>query len=510
MPPSELSAALAAGVLVLAACSPSSTASQTDDSLQRFYDQKLTFSACDGYATTPADTKLFASSTTYQCARLEVPLDYDDPDGDTAQIAMLRVPARGKSLGPLVLNSGGPGGTGMNFAAITATNLAKSPVTERFDLIGFDPRGIGATKPAAKCFTPEDLANENGAIDFLVTDTKGTAADTQRLADHCTELSGGEKVVGSFASRDVARDMDVLRAALGQDKLNFLGQSYGTRIGALYAREFPQNVRAMVIDGAVDPQLGFADRRVGSFAAFQKAFDGMAADCASKPNCGLGQDPNRALEVYQSAMQPLVTKPLAATDGRKLTFNAATGFVISALYDPVAWPFVTKAVGDIAQGDPASMLAVIDRLATASAAGGNFPDASFAINCMDNERLTPEQAVDLRKRLWEAAPFLDPGHGPEGARDACEAWPVESKPTTPFPERVEGLPPTLTVSITNDTTTPHSGGISLAKTLGGSLLTVDGWGHTIAPGGKNACVNAYVADYLVNLTTPPADARCAG
>ncbi|MDP9799501.1 pimeloyl-ACP methyl ester carboxylesterase [Catenuloplanes nepalensis] len=514
MPTSPLRASLLAAalpvVLALAACSPPAESAPAGPpaELQRFYDQKLAFGSCDGYATSDADRELFAGNPAFQCARLEVPLNYDEPDGDTAKIAMLRVPARGESLGPLVLHAGGPGVPGMNFAATTAAALATSPVTERFDLIGFDTRGVGATTPAASCFTEEDYADPNAAFEFIVTDKKATAEDTRKIAEKCTTRSGGAKNLGALSSRDTARDMDIMRAALGQEKLNFFGHSYGTRIGALYAREFPRNVRAMVVDSAVDPHLAFADRRVASFAAFQKAFDAMAADCAAKPDCGLGQDPAAATRVYQEAVQPLATTPLTGSDGRKLSFRMVVDFTISALYDPIAWPFVTGGIGDVRKGNADTMLAIIDRLNSGSGATDNYLAASVTINCMDEERLTPEQAVEMRARLWQTAPFLDSGQGTDGARDTCEAWPVPAKPAHPFPERIEGLPPTLTISITNDTTTPHSGGISLAKTLGGSLLTADGWGHTIAASGKNPCINAAFADYLINLRTPAEGATC--
>ncbi|WP_198153959.1 alpha/beta hydrolase [Catenuloplanes japonicus] len=480
--------------LALGACAPQPAES---DSLERFTGQTLTFGSCDGYATTAADEKLFAGQ---ECARMLVPLDYDAPDGPTGEIAMLRVPARGASLGPLLLNSGGPGGTGMNFAVQTAANLAGSPITERFDLVGFDPRGVGASRPALDCFTD---AQTDTAAEFITTAGRYTEANTRAIAEGCATLSGGAQVLGAVGSRDTARDMDVLRAVLGQEKLSFLGQSYGTRIGALYAEQFPAHVRALVLDGAVDPQLGFAERRLGTFAAFQTAFDALAADCATKPDCPLGADPTR---VFQETVRPLVDRPLTGADGRKAGFNDVVGLVIALLYDSAAWPATVSIISGLRDGDPAPYFGVVDLLG--SGAEGNFIDATIGINCIDNERLTPAQAVALRERIWAAAPFMDPGTGAEGARDSCEAWPVAPDPAFPYPAKVEGVAPTLTVSITGDTTTPHSGGISLAKTLGGGLLTVDGYGHTIVATGKNACVDAAVAAYLIDLRLPAADARC--
>lgn len=496
-------------LLALGACSTPEEAPQDGPPPvdARFSGQQLAFGSCDGYATTEADKKLFASNDAYECARMKVPLDYENPDGATAEIAMLRVPARGESLGPLLLNSGGPGGTGMNFAAMTATALAASPVTERFDLIGFDPRGVGASTPQINCFTDEQIATGALNNEFIVTDGAATEAQTRELAEQCTQRSGGEQVLAAVGSRDTARDMDVLRAVLGQEKLNFLGQSYGTRIGALYAEQFPQHVRALVLDGAVDPQLGFAERRLSTFTAFQATFDAMAADCATRPGCPLGTDPAGATEAYQKLTRPLVAEPLPVKDGGKLTYNTVVGLTTSLLYEPAAWPAITTAMGGLRDGDGNKWIEVAEKLGSTGGTA-NFEDAIYAITCMDEERLTPERAVELRQDMRKAAPFMDPGTSPEGARDSCESWPVEPDPAHPYPAKVEGLPATLTISITGDTTTPHSGGESLAKTLGGTLLTVDGYGHTIAATGQNACVNDAVAAYLVDLKTPAADARC--
>ncbi|MGH3942974.1 MAG: alpha/beta fold hydrolase, partial [Pseudonocardiaceae bacterium] len=219
--------------------------------LARFYDQELIFGPCAGYATTGADEQLFASDPRFECARLEVPLDYDDPGGATAQVAMLRVPARGESIGSLLLNSGGPGGTGMNFAAGVAGNLAQSPVTERFDLIGFDPRGVGATFPAIDCFPDEQVRAGDAQSEFLISAGTLSEEGARQLVETCAQRSGGEQALAAIATRDTVRDMDVLRATLGEKQLNFFGQSYGTRVGAFYAAEYPRRVRAMVLDDAV-------------------------------------------------------------------------------------------------------------------------------------------------------------------------------------------------------------------------------------------------------------------
>jgi pimeloyl-ACP methyl ester carboxylesterase len=283
----------------------------------------------------------------------------------------------------------------MNFAAGLATSLAQSPITERFDLVGFDPRGVGATTPAVDCFTDEEVrAGTAPQSEFLVSAGTLTEDGARQLVERCARGPGGEQALAAVATRDTVRDMDVLRAALGEEQLTFLGQSYGTRVGAFYAAEYPQRVRAVL----------------------------------SGPD-----------------------------DGGRLT---------------------------------------------------NFAEAAYAIVCMDEDRLTVEQARDVRGRIHQVAPFADPGRGVDGARDSCAAWPAPPKPTYPFPERVAGLPPTLVVSITGDPTTPYDAGTRLADALGGSLLTVEGEQHTVVAAGTNACVADIAAAYLVDLRTPPADARC--
>ncbi len=477
--------------------------------LARFYDQELSFGPCAGYATTGADEKLFAGDPRFECARLEVPLDYADPDGATAQVAMLRAPARGASMGSLLLNSGGPGGPGMNFAAVVAGALAQSPVTERFDLIGFDPRGVGATTPAVDCHSDEQLrAGTAPQNEFLVSAGTLSEDGARQLVEACAQRSGGEQALAAIATRDTVRDMDVLRAALGEEQLNFFGQSYGTRVGAFYAAEYPQRVRAMVLDGAIDPRLGLVDRRLSQWAGFQRSFDQMAADCATRPACPLGPDPAAATRVFQDIVRPLLDPPVDGGPG--LTYNAAVGAVISGLYYSEAWPTIIQGLADLRDGKPGTLVRLLELLSGPDDGGrmSNFAEAAYAIVCMDEDRLTAPQAREVRGRIYQVAPFADPGRGVDGARDSCEAWPAPPKPTYPFPDRVDGLPPTLTISITGDPTTPYDAGIRLAEALGGSLLTVEGEQHTVVAGGKNTCVADITADYLISLRTPPDNARC--
>ncbi|MEE2060681.1 alpha/beta fold hydrolase [Rhodococcus artemisiae] len=510
-------ALVAATLLTLGACSSGPTTShalqpepESSVELQRFYDQDLVFGACEDYATTAADQAVFTSDPEFRCARLEVPLDYDEPSAETAQIALLEAPARGEPLGSLVLNPGGPGGAGMSMAAVGATTLAESPLTANFDLIGFDPRGVGASTPAIDCFTDAETDAGEAATTVLTGSGSWTEDDTRALVDQCSQRSGGDEVLAGVGTRDAARDMDILRAALGDDKLSYLGRSYGTRLGAVYAEMFPTNVRALVLDGAADPHLGTAERRITQFTAFQDSFDAMAAECAKDPECPLGTDPSKAVEVFHSITRPLIENPIITTDGRRMDFDAAYGAVIAGLYDSRVWPAITKGIGELRSGAPETLLRITDAFGGRGEDGvyPNFPEANFAINCMDEQRSTPEQEVELKRRIQEAAPFTDAGRGPDGARDPCESWPAEPTLSYPYATDINGLPDTLTISITGDPATPYEAGVSLADTLGGSLLTVDGDQHTIAFDGTSDCVDAIVADYLIDLASPPEHSRC--
>ncbi len=477
--------------------------------LERFYEQELTFGPCDDYATTDDDAGKFPNDA-YECARLEVPLDYDNPDGRTAQIALLRVPATGTPIGSLLVNPGGPGFPGTTQAVLIATTLGEHPITEQFDLIGFDPRGVGASTPALDCFTDAQREADMPLAPLHQAWESYTEEETLQLYERCAELSGGEDVLAHVGTRDAVRDMDVLRAVLGDEKLNFFGASYGTRLGAVYAETFPQNVRAMVLDGAVDPTTGTDARRFVQWEGFQNAFENMAAFCAQSPDCPLGTDPEQATAVFQQMVQPLIDQPLVTTDGRELTYTGAVSAVVFFLYNEFTWPPLILGLTGLEAGNGDFLMILRDFSHQRRSDGSypNFSEAIGAINCLDEDRQTPEQATAQVRGIYEVAPFLDSGRPVGEVRDFCEHWPVQPTLGYPYAQDIEGLPTTLIVSITRDPATPHSGGISLAETLGGYLLTVEGEQHGVALITNNACVNDIVADYLINLELPDEGAIC--
>ncbi len=501
--------AVVALTATMSACSSDTPAGLSSGDLDRFYSQQIAWEACEGYANTAIETAVFALAPTMECGRLEVPLDYQDPEGTTARLAVARVPARGQPIGSLVINPGGPGGSGLFATAATATSLPDARLTESFDLVGFDPRGVGSSEPAIDCFTDAEADGGDVLLSTQGTTVQWTAQDTQDILDRCAERSGGVEVLTSVGTRDAARDVDVLRAALGDQQLTFLGQSYGTRLGAVYAEQFPEHVRAMLLDGAIDPTQGTVARRVHAYAGFQRSFEQMAAFCATQTDCPLGDDPARATAVFHQIVRPLYGQPVPALNS-ELGFDEAIGGVIAGLYTEAAWPRIITGLAQLQQGRGDELLQLNYDFSLRDAEGRwpNFAEALYAINCMDEDRLGEEQGNALRTSIFDAAPFMDPGVALAGARDGCEHWPTEPTLGIPYATDIAGLPPTLVVSITGDPTTPHAGGVKLAETLDSSLLTVEGEGHTIVMAGTNQCVNEIAADYLIDLELPPTGTSC--
>jgi len=397
----------------------------------------------------------------------------------------------------------------MSHATFVAKALGEHPVTKQFDLIGFDPRGVGASTPALDCFTDAEREADR-LVNSLNSGGKDyTEAENRQLYRNCAERSGGEDVLAHVGTRDVVRDMDVLRAVLGDEKLSFLGASYGTRLGAIYAETFPRNVRALVLDGAIDPTLGTTARRVALFAGFQHAFENMAAYCAQSPTCPLGEDAQQATAAFQQIVRPLIDHPITTPDGRQVTYTAVVDGVTTGLYGEVGWRAVILALTELKAGGGKTLLFLRDILSQRSADGsyGNGNESLLAINCLDEERHTSEQETTMTRDIFRVAPFIDTGRS-VNARDLCEHWPVQPTVGYPYARNIKGLPRTLVVSVTRDPATPHEGGISLAKSLGASLLTVEGEQHGVALIAGNACVNDIVGDYLINLKTPAEGATC--
>ncbi|MBW0088207.1 alpha/beta hydrolase [Pseudonocardia sp. KRD-184] len=477
--------------------------------LEAFYDQDLSWGPCVSFAVTADDAVAYADPA-LDCGRVTVPLDYAQPGGETATIAVLRKRATGDRIGSLLINPGGPGASGMSFAPSIAGQIAGTPLAERFDLVGFDPRGVGSSEPAIDCETDAERDEERADID-VDGSPEGVAvleADSQEFVDRCVERVGVD-VLANVGTRDVVRDLDVVRAALGDDELTFLGYSYGTFIGAKYAQAFPRNVRALVLDGAVDPAQSAVESAVAQNAGFQLAFDAFAADCTTQPGCALGTDPAQAVDAFRALVLPLYDAPAAVPDGRTLGYADAMTGVIQALYSEQLWEPLRLGLSELTAGQGRVLMLLAD-LYESRADDGTYDDSLEAfpvISCLDEERLTdPAVFLEIDTRAREVAPFRDDGRGPTAARPPCAFWPVP--PTTePSLPSVEGLPPVLVISVTGDPATPYEAGVRLADQIGGVLLSVEGNQHTVALSGV-PCVDDVVTRYLVDLEAPDDGTSC--
>ncbi len=483
--------------------------------MERFYSQQLSWGACAPFATTQDDAETFANPAV-QCARLTVPLDYADPGGATATIGVLRLRATGaptERIGSLLVNPGGPGGSGMSLAAQFAAGAGGGGdgLPRHFDLVGFDPRGVGASQPAIRCRTTAEIDAERLDLDIDPSPAGVASTEAEEATFHrrCVERVGTD-VLANVGTRDAAHDMDVLRAALGDDRLTYLGYSYGTRLGTEYARQFPLNVRAMVLDGALDPTQSLLELNIAQYVGFQQAFDAFATACAAQPSCWLDRPAGQADASYQQLVRPLIAKPLKVGD-RTLGYPDAVIGTLTALYSSQSWGALDAALTGLRTGDGTVLLSLADSYFRRDPGGyANSDDAYNVIMCADEPPIDdPAKALEMSRRTRAAAPFLDPGTPPSAARgrDTCAAWPVA--PTrTPGAPQVDRLPPVLVISTTGDPATPYANGVSLARQLHARLLTFEGTQHTVALQGV-PCVDDAVSAYLTDLTLPAPGTRCA-
>jgi pimeloyl-ACP methyl ester carboxylesterase len=445
-----------------------------------------------------------------QCGKLTVPVDYAKPDAGTADLALIRFPAIGQKIGSLVVNPGGPGESGVDAAAGMVEGLPEE-IRQRFDLVGFDPRGIGSSTPAVRCNSDAEADAERAdpQVDYSPAGVARIEDNEKRFVQRCVDRMGKE-FLANVGTASVAKDLDAMRAALGDDKLTYLGYSYGTLIGSAYAEAFPDKVRAMILDGAVDPDADPIQADVSQAAGFQKAFDDYAEDCAKNARCPLGTDPTKAVDVYHHLVNPLVAKPAPTHDPRGLSYGDAITGTTMALYSPSMWRQLTDGLTELAKGHGDTLLELADDYSQRDEQGhyANSGDAQIAVTCVDRPPVTDRaKVVDQDRQIRKVAPFMT--YGPftgDAPLDDCAFWPVPPTRTTHAPA-APGLPPVLVVSTTHDPATPYQAGVNLAKELHGGLLTYEGTQHTVVFEGES-CVDAAATRYLVDLTLPAAGTTC--
>jgi pimeloyl-ACP methyl ester carboxylesterase len=498
---------LAISVVSAIAC-PAAWASPEGESIQQ-YGQPPVWGSCERFVgdTTPIPTA--------QCGTVSVPVDWNNPakpEGAQAQLAVIRVPATGEKIGVLVVNPGGPGASAVDTVAGMGASLADTEILRRFDLVGIDPRGVGHSTPELRCRTDTefDAFRREPMADYSPDGVAHIEAVWGQFAEACAQKMGTEFLanVGTVSS---VRDMDVVRAALGENQINYLGFSYGTKLGAAYAEQYPDRVRAMVLDGAVDPSLDPITSSIGQMAGFQAAFNDYAADCAQSAGCPLGTDPAKFVDRFHDLVDPLVATPGSTPDPRGLSYQDAMTGTVAALYTRRYWQYLTSGLLGLQRGtDPGDLLLLADDYQHRDESGHykNLRDASVAIRCVDSPYPTdPAVWADADRQIRDAAPFMAYGNFTGFApRDVCAMWPVP--PTSAPHPATSGVPgKVVVVSTTHDPATPYAAGVDLARQMGAALITFDGTQHTVVFNGDQ-CVDTAVVSFLVDSVMPPEGLRC--
>ncbi|MFJ8592521.1 alpha/beta hydrolase [Streptomyces sp. NPDC093598] len=453
----------------------------------------------------------------FECATLKAPLDYAKPSSGDVRLAVTRKKATGpgKRLGSLLVNPGGPGGSAIGYVQSYAGIGYPAEVRARYDMVAVDPRGVAGSEPV-ECLdgpgmdtytqtdaTPDDGKEADGLVAAYRRFAEGCGADAPRLLRHVSTV-------------EAARDMDIVRAALGDQKLNFVGASYGTFLGATYAGLFPDRAGRLVLDGAMDPSLPSRRLNLEQTAGFETAFRSFAKDCVRQADCplgGKGTSPERVGENLKAFFEKLDRRALAtgASGGRKLTESLATTGVIAAMYDERSWEQLREALTTaMKENDGSGLLVLSDSYYERDADGAysNLMFANAAVNCLDLPPSfdTPDEVRRALPRFEKASPVF--GEGLAWAALNCAYWPVHA---TGEPHRIEakGAAPIVVVGTTRDPATPYRWAQALAGQLSSArLLTYEGDGHT-AYGRGSSCIDRTINAYLLRGTPPTDGKRCS-
>lgn len=439
-----------------------------------------------------------------ECATLRVPRDHDDPDAGMISVALLRLPATGNRRGALVVNPGGPGLPGRSYPLYLAQALPDE-VLRSYDLIGFDPRGIGEST-ALRCQTDREMRGwfRADATPDDRDEIRRLAVLAGRIGEVCAERSPA--LLEHMGTDDVARDLEVLRRALGDARLSFLGLSYGSLLGAVYAGMYPQRVGRMVLDGVVSPRLDQVSLTQGQIRGFDRALRRMVDDCARSPACPFGrQDSAEILRRINSLLERLDRRPLDSGSGLPLTQTEAVSGIIAGLYSPVSWDSTMLALARAVEGDGRDLASAGRGFLTGDA---TFLSAFYAVSCSDSpatpgtRELSDWAAREARRvAVPELARYLAWSVLP------CTTWPTHRP--KPF-GRIDaaGAPPVLLVGTTYDPATPLSWARSLAEDLDSArLLEYRADGHVAISAGSS-CISAVVGGYLTAGRLPREGAIC--
>ncbi len=439
----------------------------------------------------------------WQCATLKVPLDWSKPDGRTIGLALIRARATGDDrLGSLLFNFGGPGGSGVSMLPSYAGTA--SELRERYDLVSFDPRGVAASE-GVRCRDDKSIQ----AAEATVDGTPDTPAEERAFLEDAADFGKGcQKAAGELmahvSTTDTARDMDRIRQALGDEKLNYFGISYGTELGGVYAHLFPKKVGRMTLDAVVDPSADTVGHAKNQALGFQLALDNYLKST--------GRDPEQGSREIAELLRRIDAEPLPASSGRELTQTLAVTGIVLPLYSKDGWPALTSALEAAQDGDGTELLALADGYNERSAEGeyGTTTHSQRVISCLDaRQRPTVEETKKLLPEFEEISPVFGAFLGWDTA-GWCHDWPVPGQHDTPDVS-APGAAPVLVVGNTGDPATPYEGARRMADELGedvGVVLTWKGEGHG-AYGSGSDCVDSAVNAYLLDGTVPEDGKVCS-
>jgi pimeloyl-ACP methyl ester carboxylesterase len=471
------------------------TGEEVEPGLEPFYGQELDWEPCSGG---------------FQCATATAPLDWAHPEGDTIDLALIKKPATGSErLGSLFVNPGGPGASAYDFVEQSPDFAVHPSVQTSYDLIGYDPRGTGHSD-AVSCLTDSErdswlydlVPGERGSAEWIENMTKAS----REFGEKCAKKTGS--LLEHIDTESTTRDLDMLRAAVGDEKLNYLGYSYGTFLGALYADNFPEKVGRMVLDGAEDPTSNGFDITISQAAGFENALKNYLADCADRSDCWFSGDADTALTGIQKLLAQVEKSPIRASDGRQLGAGSLLTAIFYPLYSESSWSYLDTLFTSVADGDADFAFQLADAYNSRNPDGSyadNLIESFTAISCADFPA-TSDPAVIARQNdeLVKASPTVGPywTFGDLG----CAEWPYPST-RTPAPVTAAGSEPILVVGTTGDPATPYKWAEALAGQLeNGHLVTFEGEGHTAY--NSSSCVSDVVDAYFLDGTVPADDPEC--
>jgi pimeloyl-ACP methyl ester carboxylesterase len=499
-PVALLAAVLLSGCTLLAPPEVEQSAAPTG--VEGFYAQQPDWSSCE--------------PTGMECTTVSAPIDWADASAGSIDLAVVRLATDSDTrVGSLLMNPGGPGGSGVELVQQAAEFVTSDALRDSFDIVGWDPRGVGASTRVA-CYDDAEMDDFLYGVPRNPTGTDAWLADQVDVeadfAAACADASGD--LLGHIDVESNARDMDLLRAVLGDETLNYLGFSYGTSFGVHYADLFPENVGRLVLDGAIDPSLPAPEVFTAQMAGFEGAFRAYVADCLAGADCPFTGTLETALAQASELFAGVEARALLADDGRQLTAASLGTALAYPLYDEGSWPALSQMLAELEAGDATLALQFADSY-NGRTEDGRYQDSSVAVytaaTCLDGSytggiegtRATLEAIEAAAPTVGEYVAYGDWVH----IDVTCQNWP-EPSVVTAGPITAAGAAPILVVGTTNDPATPYAWAQAMAGQLeSGVLVTRAGEGHTAYAQG-NACIDATVDDYLVDGTVPAADPLC--